>query len=172
MLLISIPNKGLYFSQVIPICRVVLFISFFLVSHSPGNWTVVFVEGHGKWNCYCCIKNNQFDEFFIYSHTRSNVILICRPDIVLFFCTRMIIGFWQIPARSFLRAPHFFHFAQPPLLFQSPQLQFSSTAPLWCMFAMHLDNERLFPLLLNNSRNTICLDQSASNHFTWGSISM
>lgn len=78
------------------------FFFFFQFTHSPGNWTVVVVEGPGKWNCHCSIKNNQFDESCIYSHTQSNVILIWRSDIVLLFCTRMIIGFWQIPAQSFI----------------------------------------------------------------------
>ena len=94
-----------FFSQInihLSCCISPLYLFFFQFSHISGNWTVVVVEGPGKWNCHCSIKNNQFDESCIYSHTQSNVILIWRSDIVLLFCTRMIIGFWQIPAQSFI----------------------------------------------------------------------
>lgn len=110
-----------YFSQInIHLsCRFYLFIYYYIFSnsHSHGNWTAVVGAGFGKWNCHCSIKNNQFDESCIYSHTQSNVILIRHSDLVLLSCNRMIIGFWQIPAQSLI--PPTSIAARPPLLFPS-----------------------------------------------------
>lgn len=90
--------------------------------------------GRCKWNCHCSIKNNQFDESCIYSHTQSNVILISQSDIVLLFCTRWLLAFDKfqhnlLPPPSAHQTHPFppLRSARPPLLSESTGAQALST---------------------------------------------